>query len=140
MQKSTITAREPKTRNWVLIDLADKPLGRVATRIADILRGRHRANFTPNVDTGDFVVAINASKVKLTGTNKLKEKMYYWHSRFMGGLRELSAEKLLARNPEELVTRAVKGMLPHTDLGRKVLKKFKVFAGSEHPYKKQLAS
>lgn len=140
MQKTTITAKEPKTRSWVMIDLAGKPLGRVASQIADILRGRHRANFTPNVDTGDFVVAINASKVKLTGDNKSKDKMYYWHSRYIGGLREMNAEKLMARHPEELIMRAVKGMLPHNELSRKVLKKLRIYSGSEHPYKKQLAS
>jgi large subunit ribosomal protein L13 len=135
----TETFKEPKVRKWVLVDLTDQPLGRVATRIADILRGRHRATFTPNVDTGDFVVAINAGKVKLTG-KKLHDKMYYWHSRFIGGLRERNAEKLMAKHPEQVVERAVKGMLPHNDLSRKVIKKLKIFAGGTHPYQKQLAS
>ncbi len=133
----TKTTKEPKVRKWVLIDLTDQSLGRVATKIADILRGRHRATFSPNVDTGDFVVAINASKVKLTG-KKMHDKMYYWHSRFIGGLRESNAEKLMAKHPEQIIERAVKGMLPHNDLSRKVLKKFKVFAGSTHPYKAQI--
>ncbi len=139
MQKTTITVKEPKTRGWVLVDLADQPLGRVATKIADTLRGRHRATFTPNVDTGDFVVAINASKIKLTG-NKKTDKMYYWHSRYMGGLREMTAEKLLIKHPEELIMRAVKGMLPHNFLSAKVLKKLKIYAGSEHPHKAQIKS
>lgn len=112
-------------RKTVTIDLADKPLGRVATQIADILRGRHRATFTPNQDTGDNVRAINASKVKLTG-KKLTDKMYYWHSRFIGGLREMNAGNLLKRHPEEVVIRAVKGMLPHNDLSRKIIKKLRV--------------
>lgn len=124
----TITCKEPKVRESVVIDLTDQPLGRVATRIADVLRGRHRASFTPNTDMGDFVVAINASKVKLTG-KKLHDKMYYWHSRFIGGLREMNAEKLLIKHPEELVFRAVKGMLPKNDLSRRILKKLKIHAG-----------
>ncbi len=139
MDKTTKTFKEPKVRSWVLIDLADKPLGRSASKIADILRGKHRASFTPNVDTGDFVIAINASKVKLTGA-KMTDKMYYWHSRFMGGLREMNAQKLVLRKPEELVTRAVWGMLPKNDLSRKVLTKLKVYAGSEHPHKAQVKS
>ena len=139
MDKTTKTFKEPKVRSWVLIDLADKPLGRAASKIADILRGKHRASFTPNVDTGDFVIAINASKVKLTGA-KMTDKMYYWHSRFMGGLREMNAQKLALRKPEEMVTRAVWGMLPKNDLSRKVLTKLKVYAGSEHPHKAQVKS
>jgi len=132
-------SREPQVRKWVLIDLADKPLGRTATKIADILRGKHRAGYIPNADTGDFVVAINASKIKLTGT-KLKDKMYYWHSRFMGGLREMNAEKLLQKHPEEIVMRAVKGMLPRNDLSRRVIKKLKVYANDVHPHTAQLSA
>jgi len=124
----TTTCKEPKVRGKVVIDLAGQPLGRISTRIADVLRGRHRASFTPNTDTGDFVVAFNASKVKLTG-KKLDDKMYYWHSRFIGGLREMNAEKLLLKHPEELVYRAVKGMLPKNDLSRRILKKLKIYAG-----------
>lgn len=135
----TIMVKKTENKKWVLVDLANEPLGRVATKIADILRGRHRATYTPNTDTGDFVVAINASKVKLTG-NKLTDKMYYWHSRFMGGLREMNAEKLLERKPEELILRAVKGMLPTNDLSRQVIKKLKIYAGSEHPHTTQLKS
>jgi large subunit ribosomal protein L13 len=123
----TTTCKEPKVRGNVVIDLTGQPLGRAATRIADVLRGRHRASFTPNVDTGDFVVAINASKIKLTG-KKLNDKMYYWHSRFMGGLREMNAEKLLEKHPEELILRAVKGMLPKNDLSRKIMRKLKVYS------------
>ncbi|MBI2092427.1 MAG: 50S ribosomal protein L13 [Deltaproteobacteria bacterium] len=128
-----------KERKWVLIDLKDQPLGRAATRIADILRGRHRADFSPNVDSGDYVVAINAEKVKLTG-NKMQDKMYYWHSRFFGGLRESNAEKLIERHPEELIMRAVKGMLPHNYLSEAILKKFKVYTGTEHPHKAHFIS
>lgn len=139
MRKATITVKEPKTRKWALVDLKDQPLGRIATRIADILRGRHRATFTPNTDTGDYVVAVNASKIKLTGT-KSRDKMYYWHSRFIGGLREMNAEKLLLKHPEELIYRAVKRMLPHNDLSRRIIKKLKVYAGAEHPHEAQMGS
>lgn len=123
----------------MLVDLDGQSLGRVASRIADLLRGRHRASFSSNVDTGDFVVAINASKVKLTG-NKAANKIYYWHSRFMGGLRESNAEKLLQKHPEEIITRAVKGMLPKNDLSRRIINKLKVYVGSEHPYETQIKS
>jgi large subunit ribosomal protein L13 len=132
-------SKEIKERKWVLIDLKGQPLGRVATRIADILRGKHRADFSPNVDSGDYVVAINAEKVKLTG-NKLQDKMYYWHSRFFGGLRESNAEKLIEKHPEELIMRAVKGMLPHNYLSEAILKKFRVYAGTEHPHKAHFIS
>lgn len=122
----TKTFKKTNEKKHVVIDLTGQPLGRVATKIADILRGRHRATFTPNTDTGDFVTAINASKVKLTG-NKMEDKMYYWHSRFMGGLREMNAKKLMERKPEEVVVRAVKGMLPKNDLSRAILKKLTIY-------------
>lgn len=126
----TTMLKKAEVRKTVVVDLAGQPLGRSATKIADLLRGRHRATFTAHVDTGDFVVAINASKLKLTG-NKMEDKMYYWHSRFMGGLREMNAEKLLERKPEELVMRAVKGMLPKNDLSRQVIKKLKIYSGAK---------
>ena len=129
----TKTAKEPKNRSWVLVDLDGQTLGRIATKIANILRGKHRPTFSPNVDTGDYVVAINASKIKLTG-KKLDDKMYYWHSRYMGGLRELNARELLDRKPEELVQRAVEGMLLHNTLSKKIMKKFKVYPGKDHPH------
>ena len=135
----TIMTREPKKRKFVVVDLTNQPLGRVASKIADMLRGKHRSSYTPNVDTGDFVIAINASKIKLTGT-KTRDKMYYWHSRFFGGLRETNADKLIAKHPDQVITRAVKGMLPQNDLSRKVIKKLRVYAGSEHPYKSEIKS
>lgn len=125
-------------RRWFLIDLKDQVLGRAASQIANLLRGKTKPTYTPHIDTGDFVIAINADKIKLTG-KKLTDKIYYKHSGFIGGLRRSTAEALLKRHPEELITRAVKGMLPHTALGKKILKKFKVYAGSDHPHQAQQA-
>lgn len=118
-------------RNWVLIDANDLPLGRVAAKAAHILRGKHKVTFTPHVDCGDYVIIVNASKVKLTG-DKLDKKMYYNHSGFVGGLRERSARVMRDSYPEEMIERAVKGMLPHGRLGRQMYKKLFVYAGPEH--------
>ncbi|MHB1400392.1 MAG: 50S ribosomal protein L13 [Trichloromonadaceae bacterium] len=123
-------------RNWFVVDMEDKVLGRVATEIARVLRGKHKPIFTPSVDTGDFVVVVNASKVKLTG-NKLADKMYHRHTGYPGGLRSINAEKLLASKPEELIKKAVKGMLPKNKLGRQMFKKLKVYGGAEHPHDAQ---
>ena len=128
--------KEDVDKAWYLIDAKDKVLGRVATEIAKILRGKHKTIFSPHVDTGDFVVVVNAEKVRLTG-NKLKGKMYYHHSGYPGGIKAVTAEKLLAQKPEELLRRAVKGMLPKNRLGRKVWKKLKVYAGPDHPHAAQ---
>ncbi|MCZ7582125.1 MAG: 50S ribosomal protein L13 [Deltaproteobacteria bacterium] len=121
---------------WVLIDLDGQVLGRAATRIADLLRGKSKPEFTPHVDCGDFVVVVNASKVVLTG-RKLDDKMYYRHSGYMGALKKESAKDLLDRRPEEVIREAVRGMLPKTDLGRKMLSKLKIYAGPEHPHDAQ---
>lgn len=121
---------------WFVVDLDDKVLGRVATKIAMVLRGKHKPIYTPSVDTGDFVVVINADKVRLTG-NKMNKKMYYRHSGFPGGLTEMTAEKLMERKPEELIRKAVKGMLPKNKLGRQMFKKLKVYTGSDHPHQAQ---
>ncbi|HKY63012.1 MAG TPA: 50S ribosomal protein L13 [bacterium] len=134
LTKSFIKEKTP--RKWVLIDLKGQVLGRAASQIAMILRGKTKANFTPHQDTGDFVVAINARDIRLTG-NKMKEKMYYHHSEYIGGLKEYTAEKLLERHPEDLIYRAVKGMLPKTFLGKKQLKKLKIYAGEAHPHASQ---
>lgn len=123
-------------RNWFVVDMEDKVLGRVATEIARVLRGKHKPIFTPSVDTGDFVVVVNASKVKLTG-NKLADKMYHRHTGHPGGLKSINAEKLLASKPEELIKKAVKGMLPKNKLGRQMFKKLKVYGGAEHPHDAQ---
>lgn len=123
-------------RNWVLIDLDGQVLGRAATTIADLLRGKTKPEFTPHVDCGEFVVAINAAKVKLTG-NKLEKKTYYRHSGYLGHLKSETAKDLLARKPEEILRQAVRGMLPKTDLGKNLLKKLKIYSGAEHPHSAQ---
>jgi len=121
---------------WFVVDLDDKVLGRAATKIAMVLRGKHKPIYTPSVDTGDFVIVLNADKVRLTG-NKLSKKMYYRHSGYPGGLTEMTAEKLMERKPEELIRKAVKGMLPKNKLGRQMFKKLKVYTGSDHPHQAQ---
>jgi large subunit ribosomal protein L13 len=123
-------------REWFVIDLDGKVLGRAATEIARVLRGKHKAIYTPSVDTGDFVVVLNAEKVKLTG-NKMADKMYYHHTGFPGGIRSINAEKLIAKKPEDLIKKAVKGMLPKNKLGRQMFRKMKVYAGSDHPHDAQ---
>jgi large subunit ribosomal protein L13 len=123
-------------RRWHLIDANGQVLGRLATRIADILRGKHKAVFTPNVDGGDFVVVINARGIKLTG-KKLKKKLYYRHSEYPGGLRTTVAQKMLAEKPETVVRLAVKGMLPKNRLSRRLVTKLKIYAGGDHPHAAQ---
>ena len=123
-------------QNWLLVDAEGQTLGRMATAIATRLRGKHKAEYTPHVDTGDFVVVINADKVRVTG-NKTTDKMYHAHSGFPGGLKSISFEKLQERAPEKVVKLAVKGMLPRTPLGRAMFKKLKVYAGTEHPHSAQ---
>jgi len=123
-------------QNWLLVDAEGQTLGRMATAIATRLRGKHKAEYTPHVDTGDFVVVINADKVRVTG-NKTTDKMYHTHSGFPGGLKSISFENLLEKAPEKVVKLAVKGMLPRTPLGRAMFKKLKVYAGTEHPHAAQ---
>jgi len=134
---STEVAKEADIkRNWLIIDLDGKVLGRASTQIARVLRGKHKAIYTPSVDTGDFVIVINASKVVLTG-NKLADKVYHRHTGHPGGLRSITAEKLLQTKPEEVIKKAVKGMLPSNNLGRLMLKKLKIYAGADHPHAAQ---
>ncbi|MFD1395781.1 50S ribosomal protein L13 [Kroppenstedtia eburnea] len=123
-------------RKWVVVDAADKPLGRVATEVATLLRGKHKPEYTPHVDTGDFVIVINASKVHLTG-KKAEKKMYYRHSGYPGGIKAVSAGDLRENRPDRMIELAVKGMLPKNTLGRQQFKKLKVYAGSEHPHEAQ---
>ena len=123
-------------RQWHVIDATDVVLGRLATQAATLLRGKHKPVYAPHVDTGDFVIVINAEKVALTGT-KRQNKVEHRHSGYPGGLRSTSYEELLARNPRRVVEKAVKGMLPHTTLGRHMLTKLKVYAGPEHPHQAQ---
>ena len=132
MNNVTYSAKkETVERKWLLIDAATKPLGRVATEAARLLRGKHKPTFTPNVDTGDNVIIINCKDVILTG-NKLNSKMYRHHSGYIGGMKETPAAVMLEKNPEKAMMLAIKGMLPHTSLGRKMATKLRVFAGSEH--------
>lgn len=123
-------------RDWYIIDASNKVLGRVATEIARRLRGKHKAEYTPHVDTGDYIVVINAEKITVTG-RKFKEKMYYRHSGFPGGIKSISFDKLQAKNPIRIVELAVKGMLPKNILGREMYRKLKVYAGNEHPHSAQ---
>ena len=120
-------------QKWLLVDAEGQTLGRMATEIATRLRGKHKPEYTAHVDTGDYVVVINADKVRVTG-NKAKGKIYHAHSGFPGGLKSLSFEKLQDRDPERVIQLAVKGMLPRSPLGRAMLKKLKVYAGTEHPH------
>lgn len=123
-------------RQWYVVDAQDKVLGRLATQVAKVLRGKHKPNFTPHEDAGDFVIVVNARGVRLTG-KKPEEKLYYRHSEYPGGMRVASAAKILADKPETLVRLAVKGMLPKSRLGRKLSTKLKVYAGSDHPHEAQ---
>ena len=123
-------------KNWYVIDAEGKPLGRVATEVARILRGKHKPIFTPHVDTGDFVIVINAEKVVLTGS-KLQQKQYVRHSGYPGGLKTMPYERLLRKKPERAIEKAVKGMLPHNRLGRAQVRKLKVYRGHEHPHTAQ---
>ena len=116
---------------WYILDAAHKPVGRVATEAARLLRGKHKPTYTPHLDTGDHVIILNCSKVVLTG-KKLDQKIYRHHSGYIGGLKEIKAKDLLAKSPEKMMMRAVKGMLPHNSLGRQMLRKLRVYAGSEH--------
>ena len=123
-------------RKWYVIDADGQTLGRLASEVASILRGKHKAIYTPHVDTGDFVIIINADKIQMTG-NKLNDKMYRHYSGYPGGLKEVNYGTLLAKKPEKAIETAVKGMLPHNRLGRAMYKKLKVYRGSEHPHQAQ---
>ena len=129
---------KPETvkRDWYIVDAEGKTLGRLATEIARRLRGKHKAEFTPHVDTGDYIVVVNAEKVQVTG-NIAKDKMYYNHSGYIGGLKSISFEKLIIKKPEQVIERAVKGMLPKNPLGRAMFRKLKVYAGTEHKHTAQ---
>lgn len=134
--KTYLTPVNEIERNWFVVDAQQKVLGRLASEIAIRLRGKHKPNYSTFQDTGDFVIVVNADKVRLTG-KKLDDKVYYNHSGYMGGLRERTAKEILEKKPEELLYLAVKGMLPKNTLGRAQLKKLKVYAGSDHPHEAQ---
>jgi large subunit ribosomal protein L13 len=127
---------ESVVRDWFVIDAEGKTLGRMAAEIATRLRGKHKPEYTPHVDTGDYIVVINADKVRVTG-KKATDKMYYHHTGYVGGIKSISFEKLIEKAPERVIQRAVKGMLPRGPLGRTMFNKLKVYAGSEHPHTAQ---
>ena len=127
---------EDVSRDWFVVDASDKTLGRLASEIAHRLRGKHKAEYTPHVDTGDYIVVVNAEKVRVTGA-KATDKMYHHHTGFPGGLKSMSFEKLVVKAPERIIQGAVKGMLPRNPLGRAMFKKLKVYAGNEHPHSAQ---
>ena len=132
MNNTTYSVKKNEiNRKWYIIDAEGKPLGRVATEAARLLRGKHKPTFTPNMDVGDHVIVINCSKAILTG-NKLNEKVYRHHSGYIGGMKEVSAKEMMENNPEKAMMLAIKGMLPHNTLGRESLKKLRVYAGAEH--------
>jgi len=136
IQKTTMVKKEEVQRKWYVVDASGKVLGRLASQIAKILMGKHKPNYTPHVDMGDYVIVVNADKVVLTG-KKWKQKVYYWHSGYPGGLKSMTAEQMLQKHPERLVWLAVKRMLPKTVLGRRMLKRLKVYASPTHPHEAQ---
>ncbi|MEE9275923.1 MAG: 50S ribosomal protein L13 [bacterium] len=138
-QKTVFMTKEAAAvgRRWVLVDAEGQTLGRLATRVATVLRGKHRPDWTPHVDAGDFVIVINAEKIVLTG-RKLDQKKYYRHSGYPGHLKEVTARRVLETHPERLIQSAVRGMLPKTKLGRGMFKKLKVYAGGSHPHAAQM--
>ncbi len=134
--KTEVAKLENVKRDWYLVDAQDLVLGRLASEVANILRGKNKAIYTPSVDTGDFVIVVNAEKIALTG-RKMADKVYYSHSGFPGGLKEITAGKLLDKKPEDVIKKAVKGMLPKIKLSRHMLKKLKIYAGANHPHDAQ---
>ncbi len=134
---TTVSAKPAEVqRGWYLVDASEKTLGRLSTEIARRLRGKHKPEYTPHVDTGDYIVVVNAEKIRVTG-NKLQNKMYHHHTGYIGNLKSISLEKLLAKAPERVIEQAVKGMLPKNTLGREMFRKLKVYAGPEHKHAAQ---
>ena len=136
MRKTYSAKAEEIERNWYVVDAEGKTLGRLATEVAKILRGKHKPIYTPHVDCGDYVIIINAEKIRVTG-NRLDQKIYYRHSGYIGGLKEVPLRTMLERHPERVLQLAVKGMLPKNRLGRKMFKKLKVYASPDHPHAAQ---
>jgi large subunit ribosomal protein L13 len=133
----TLSAKpESVTRDWYVVDASDKTLGRLSTEIARRLRGKHKPEYTPHVDTGDYIVVVNADKVRVTG-RKSTDKQYYRHTGYPGGIRSMNFEQMIERHPERVIEHSVKGMLPRGPLGRAMFKKLKVYAGDEHPHTAQ---
>ncbi len=137
MQKTTMLKPGEFDRNWYLVDASGKTLGRLATRVASILRGKTKPGYSPHMDIGDFIVIVNASRIHVTG-NKKEDKIYWSHSGYTGGIRLTNLKEKMEKDPTFAVTNAVKGMLPHNKLGKRLLKKLKVYAGAEHPHKAQM--
>jgi len=134
--KTQVAKKDDVVRDWYVVDAENLVLGRMATRIANVLRGKNKPTFTPSVDTGDFVIVVNADKIALTG-NKLADKMYYSHSGYPGGIKSINAGKLQEKKPGEIIKHAVKGMLPKNKLASHMLKKLKIYSGPVHPHKAQ---
>jgi large subunit ribosomal protein L13 len=134
--KTYVATPSDRQRDWLLVDAAGKTLGRLATQIADALRGKRKPQYTPHIDTGDFVVVVNAAKISVTG-NKREHKLYHRHSGYPGGLRTRTLDEMLDKRPEEVIRLAVRGMLPRNRLGRQQLRKLKVYAGPDHPHEAQ---
>ncbi|HNB50377.1 MAG TPA: 50S ribosomal protein L13 [Anaerolineales bacterium] len=136
VQKTYYPKPDEISQDWVLVDANDQNLGRLSTQIASYLLGKHKASFTPGVEMGDFVVVVNARRIRVTG-NKLDDKMYYSHSGYPGGLKQISLRDQLKNHPDRVIRAAVWGMLPHNRFGRKLLKKLKIYGGAEHPHSAQ---
>ena len=136
MEKTFVTKKEDVRREWFVVDATGQTLGRLATRVARMLRGKHKPIYSPSIDTGDYVVVVNAEKIHVTG-RKLDQKIYYRYTGYPGGLREITLRNLLQKHPTRVVERAVRGMLPKNRLGRQMFKKLKVYAGPDHPHKAQ---
>jgi large subunit ribosomal protein L13 len=136
VQKTYYPKQDDLSKDWVLVDANGHTLGRLATQIAQVLIGKHKPKYTPGVDTGDYVVVVNAAHIRVTG-NKLEDKMYYRHTGYPGGIKSINLKDLLVRNPTMVIEKAVWGMLPHNRLGRRLLKKLKVYAGADHPHEAQ---
>ncbi len=137
MAVKTYTPKESEIeRKWFVVDAEDMVLGRLATQVATVLRGKHKPQFTPNLDAGDFVVVVNAEKVRVTG-GKFHQKRYYHHSRYPGGMRSLTFEQMIEKHPERVIQTAVRGMLPKNALGKRMLRKLRVYSGPEHPHSGQ---
>lgn len=134
--KTLFAKKNEVEHKWYVVDAKDAVLGRIATKIATYIRGKHKAIFTPNTDTGDFIIVVNADKIKLTG-NKLTDKVYYHHTGYIGGIKGETAQELLKKKPEKIIEKAVWGMLPKNKLGRAMIKKLKVYSGPDHPHQAQ---
>ena len=134
--KSYMASPATIERKWYVVDATDKTLGRLSSQIASVLRGKNKPTYTPSVDTGDYVIVINADKIKVTG-KKMDQKMYYRHSDYVGGMKEATLKEMMAKKPEDVIKLAVKGMLPKGPLGRQMIKKLHVYAGAEHAHEAQ---